>query len=54
MGTRPSAVATPVERTNRYTSLVALPDGIKAEQVTHTSGTARPPWRAEPRVPLTH
>lgn len=34
MGTRPSAVATLVERTSRYTAIVALPDGIKAEQVT--------------------
>ncbi|MFE4874267.1 IS30 family transposase [Streptomyces sp. NPDC056682] len=34
MGTRPSAVATLVERTSRYTTIVALPDGIKAEQVT--------------------
>ncbi|WP_237535956.1 IS30 family transposase, partial [Streptomyces sp. SID3343] len=33
MGTRPSAVATLVERTSRYTTIVALPDGIKAEQV---------------------
>ncbi|MGN5376986.1 IS30 family transposase [Streptomyces lasalocidi] len=31
MGTRPSAVATLVERTSRYTTIVALPDGIKAE-----------------------
>ncbi|WP_237533832.1 IS30 family transposase, partial [Streptomyces sp. SID685] len=34
VGTRPSAVATLVERTSRYTTIVALPDGIKAEQVT--------------------
>src|SRR3954452_3852125 len=34
MGTRPSAVATPVEPTSRYTTIVALPDGIKARQVT--------------------
>lgn len=34
MGTRPSAVATLVERTSRYTAVVALPEGIKAEQVT--------------------
>ncbi len=34
MGTRPSAVATLVERTSRHTAIVALPDGIKAEQVT--------------------
>jgi len=33
MGTRPSAVATLVERTSRYTAILALPDGIKAEQV---------------------
>jgi IS30 family transposase len=33
MGTRPSAIATLVERTSRYTVLVALPEGIKAEQV---------------------
>lgn len=33
MGSRPSAIATLVERTSRYTALVALPDGIKAEQV---------------------
>lgn len=31
MGTRPSAVATLVERTSRYPAIVALPDGIKAE-----------------------
>lgn len=34
MGSRPSAIATLVERTSRFTALVALPDGIKAEQVT--------------------
>lgn len=33
MGTRPSAVATLVERTSCFTAIVALPDGIKAEQV---------------------
>ncbi|MFI9846770.1 IS30 family transposase [Nonomuraea sp. NPDC051941] len=33
MGIRPSAIATLVERTSRYTALVALPDGIKAHQV---------------------
>ncbi|MGW6331245.1 IS30 family transposase [Nocardia rhamnosiphila] len=34
MGSRPSAIATSVERTSRFTVLVALPDGIEAEQVT--------------------
>ncbi|MFD3425506.1 IS30 family transposase [Nocardia fluminea] len=34
MGSRPSAIATLVERTSRFTALVALPDGIKADQVT--------------------
>ncbi len=34
MGTRPSAVAKFVERTSRYTAIVVLPDGVKAEQVT--------------------
>lgn len=29
MGTRPWAVATLVERTSRYTTIVALPDGIR-------------------------
>nr|WP_218835857.1 hypothetical protein [Streptomyces sp. TLI_235] len=29
MGTRPSAIATLVERTSRFTALVVLPDGIK-------------------------
>jgi IS30 family transposase len=33
MGTRPSAIATLVERTSRYVKLVALPDGIKAHEV---------------------
>ncbi|MES9540413.1 MULTISPECIES: IS30 family transposase [unclassified Actinomadura] len=33
MGTRPSAIATLVERTSRRVCLVALPDGIKAHQV---------------------
>jgi IS30 family transposase len=33
LGKRPSAVATLVERTSRYLTLVALPDGYKAEQV---------------------
>ncbi|WP_327167527.1 IS30 family transposase [Streptomyces subrutilus] len=33
MGIRPSAIGTLVERTSRYTALVALPDGIKAQQV---------------------
>jgi IS30 family transposase len=33
MGTRPSAAASLVERTSRYTAIVALPDGIKARQV---------------------
>lgn len=40
MGTRPSAVATLVERTSRYTAIVALSDSIKAEQVTpHLTGS---------------
>ncbi|MGW2183385.1 IS30 family transposase [Streptomyces sp. NPDC001732] len=40
MGTRPSAAATLVERTSRYTAIVALPDGLKAEQVTpHLTGS---------------
>ncbi|MGW5382434.1 IS30 family transposase [Nocardia sp. NPDC003963] len=34
MGSRPSAIATLVARTSRFTVLVALPDGIEAEQVT--------------------
>nr|WSW66167.1 hypothetical protein OG461_08195 [Streptomyces sp. NBC_00995] len=34
MGTMLWAVATPVERTSRCATTVALPDGIKAEQVT--------------------
>ncbi|MFI8255008.1 transposase [Streptomyces filamentosus] len=39
MGTRSSAVTTLVERTSRYTAIVALPDDIKAEQVTpHLAG----------------
>ncbi|MFF7082171.1 IS30 family transposase [Streptomyces lavendulae] len=33
MGIRPSAIGTLVERTSRYTALVALPDGIKAQPV---------------------
>ncbi|GAB2823794.1 IS30-like element ISCfr4 family transposase [Actinocorallia aurea] len=33
LGTRPSAIATLVERTSRYVELVALPDGHKAHQV---------------------
>jgi IS30 family transposase/catechol 2,3-dioxygenase-like lactoylglutathione lyase family enzyme len=33
LGKRPSAVVTLVERTSRYVTLVALPDGYKAEQV---------------------
>jgi IS30 family transposase len=33
LGKRPSAVATLVERASRYLTLVALPDGYKAEQV---------------------
>ena len=33
MGTRPSAVATLVERTTRYLRVVALPGGIKAAPV---------------------
>ena len=33
LGQRPSAVATLVERASRYLTLVALPDGYKAEQV---------------------
>jgi IS30 family transposase len=33
LGKRPSAVATLVERTSRYLTLVALPEGYKAEQV---------------------
>ncbi|WP_243741261.1 hypothetical protein [Streptomyces sp. 8K308] len=39
MGTRPSAVVTFVERTSRYTAIAALPDGIKAEQVTPPGGS---------------
>jgi len=34
MGSRPSAIATLVERTSRYVLVVALPDGIKAAEVT--------------------
>ncbi|MCX0275079.1 IS30 family transposase [Nocardia zapadnayensis] len=34
MGSRPSAIATLVERTSRFTVLPALPDSIEAEQVT--------------------
>jgi len=37
LGKRPLAVATLVERASRYLTLVALPDGSKAEQV-------RPAW----------
>jgi IS30 family transposase len=33
LGKRPSAVATLVERASRYLTLIALPDGYKAEQV---------------------
>jgi IS30 family transposase len=33
LGTLPSAVATLVERTSRLVTLVALPEGKKAEQV---------------------
>ena len=33
LGRRPSAVVTLVERASRYLTLVALPDGYKAEQV---------------------
>ncbi|MFB9884473.1 IS30 family transposase [Planobispora siamensis] len=33
MGARPSAIATLVERTSRYVLLVALPDGLKTQQV---------------------
>ncbi|WUM28876.1 IS30 family transposase [Nocardia salmonicida] len=34
MGSRPSAIATQVERTSRFTALVALPEGIEAHQVS--------------------
>jgi IS30 family transposase len=33
LGSRPTAIATLVERSTRYTQLVALPDGIRAEPV---------------------
>jgi IS30 family transposase len=33
LGKRPSGIATLVERTSRYTQLIALPDGYKAEPV---------------------
>jgi len=33
LGKRPSAIATLVERSSRYTQLVALPDGYKADAV---------------------
>ena len=33
LGKRPSAVVTLVERTSRYVTLIALPDGWRAEQV---------------------
>ena len=49
MGARPSVVATLVERTSRYTAILALPDGIKAEQVaphlTHSLLGIPPQWR---------
>jgi IS30 family transposase len=45
LGKRPSAVATLVERASRYLTLVALPDGYKAEQVRPAlaAGVARLP-----------
>ncbi|MER7396769.1 IS30 family transposase [Streptomyces sp. NPDC000151] len=36
MGTRPSAVATLVERTSRYTAVVALPDGSRLSRSLRT------------------
>src|SRR4051794_14580191 len=53
MGTRPSAIATPVERTSRYTVLAALPDGIKAEQVTPHLTTSLPAIPQQMRQTLT-
>ncbi|MEU0836477.1 hypothetical protein [Streptomyces sp. NPDC005969] len=41
MGTRPSAVATLVERTSRYTAIVALPDGDCAVSRAHRRPVAR-------------
>lgn len=48
MGTRPSAIATLVERTSRRVCLVALPDGIKAHQVR--SHLSRAALRIEPHL----
>ncbi|MFJ8855419.1 IS30 family transposase [Streptomyces sp. NPDC102437] len=53
MGTRPSAIATLVERTSRCTAIVALPDGIKAEQVTRTSPGVSSASRPQLRRTLT-
>ncbi|MGW2441277.1 hypothetical protein ACWCY1_31730 [Streptomyces goshikiensis] len=55
VGTRPSAIATLVERTSRFTAIVALPDGIKAEQAAphpapHSSAPPHPAPAAEDAV----
>ncbi|AGJ58839.1 mobile element protein [Streptomyces sp. PAMC 26508] len=46
MGTRPSAVATLAERTSRYTTIVALPDGTRPSRSPRisprASSTSRP------------
>jgi IS30 family transposase len=51
MGTRPSAMATLVERTSRYTVLVALPEDIKAEHRAFTAATGMPVYFYRPRSP---
>jgi IS30 family transposase len=43
LGKRPSVVVTLVERASRYVTLVALPDGYKAEQVRPALAAARLP-----------
>lgn len=51
-GTRPSAVARLVERPSRCTAIVALPDGIKAEQYRTSGSRGDLPVAAPARAPV--
>ncbi|GAA3123195.1 hypothetical protein GCM10020254_82910 [Streptomyces goshikiensis] len=50
VGTRPSAIAALVERTSRFTAIVALPNGTKASRPPRTPHLTRRLLRIPPRL----